>query len=117
MEPETNALRVLSPSSPYPAKAADASAQTHNTTLGKRKNSSINAPGPDQRKAVKTKSTTSEPKRVLQEVKHSTEVQKQRREEWRQVIADSCTNTADKECAPVAKPMSYAAALRVVIVA
>ena len=114
MEPETKTSSQVE--SQIPAKTANAAPRTHKPTLGKRKNSSTSLQGSEQQKAVKTESATPTPKHVLQkEVNHLTTQQEQQQEEWRQVVADSCDKKTDKRCAPVAKSMSYAAALRVTV--
>ncbi|CAF9922492.1 MAG: hypothetical protein ALECFALPRED_002100 [Alectoria fallacina] len=69
---------------------------THNPTLGKRKPSATSLQGPDRRKAIKTTSS-----------------QQLRQETWRKVVSDTCDKMTDKQCAPMTKPTSYEAALRV----
>lgn len=78
------------------AETTTTSPITHSPTLGKRKNSSNSTPNPNQRKAVKTEPTP-----------------KEQQGDWRRMISESYEKTADKRCAHVAKPISYAAALRV----
>lgn len=99
--------------SPISAGHASTPTRKNKPTLGKRKNRAISLQGPDGRKAVKTEPATSKLKQILrEEVRQSTITQGQQHKEWRQMVADSCNNTADKRCTLVAKPMSYAAALR-----
>lgn len=114
IEPQTTTSSQAG--SPTLSETTNIPTQTPNPTLGKRKVSSTSHQNPDRRKAMKTESTTSSPKHVLQkEAKHLTTTQRQQEKEWRHVVANSCNKMAEKDCAPVAKPMSYAAALRVAV--
>ena len=114
VEPQTTTSR-----SPSPASAtSDASTATANTTLGKRKNSATNTQGWDQRKTAKTANNTTTPKHVFRkEIKGTTEARQQQRDEWRKAVANSRENVADKTRPSLPKPMSYAAACRVAIIA
>ena len=108
-EPETATSR-----SPSPASATD----DPNTTLGKRKNSATNTQGWDQRKTAKTANSTTTPKQVFwKEIRGATEALKQQRDNWREAVASSCDKVVDKKCASLPKPISYAAACRVVSIA
>ena len=94
-----------------PANITNIPAQTKTSTLGKRRNSSTNIQGPDGRKAVKIKSKTPQQKHNLRnDIKRSTTQDQQ--QEWRQMVALNCEKLADKKRALIAKPMSYAAAVR-----
>ncbi|KAM0795199.1 hypothetical protein BDR22DRAFT_977178 [Usnea florida] len=116
IEPETT-----TPRSPSPASATDdAPTQTLNTTLGKRKNSATNTHGLGQNKTAKTANSTTTSKHVFRkEVKGANEArhQQQQRDEWREAVANSCDKVVDRTCASLPKPMSYAAACRVAIIA
>ena len=114
VEPEITTSR-----SPSPASAtSDASTTTANTTLGKRKKSAANTQALEQNKTAKTANSTTTPKHVFRkEVKGATEARQQQRDEWREAVANSCEKAADKPCASLPKPMSYAAACRVAVIA
>ena len=115
IEPETTTSR-----SPSPASAtSDSSTATSNTTLGKRKNSATNTRASEHNKTAKTANSTATPKHVFRkEVRGATEArQQQQRGEWRDAVANSRDKIAEKPCAPLPKPVSYAAACRVAIIA
>ncbi len=95
-EPETETPVQEYP--PSPPKTTSAPTQRRNARLGKRKTSATSLQGPDRTKAAK----------------HSTTTQNQQLQgNWRKSVSDSCEKGADKSCAPVAKPMSYAGVARV----
>ena len=83
---------------------------TPENTLGKRKNSATKTQGWDQRKAAKTANSTTTPKHLLRK-------DEARQQQWRSAVTNSYDNVADKPHAPLPKPMSYAAACRVAIIA
>ena len=103
---------------PAPATTSSMSTQTNKVTLGKRKNSFTTLQGPDQSKAVKTETPKSRSEHVLvNQPNPSVTAQNKQQEKWRQVIAETRDKTNEKDCATAARPMSYAAALRVAITA
>ena len=116
MELEAKTAPRINP--PAPATTPSMSTQTNKVTLGKGKNSFTTLQGPDQSKAVKTEITKSKSEHVLvNQTEPSVTAQNKQQEKWRQVIAETCDKTNEKTCATTARPMSYAAALRVPITA
>ena len=101
-----------------PANTLSVSNRSHKVTLGKRKNSFNTLQGPDQSKVVKTETTKSKSDyAMVNQTDPSVTAQNKQQEKWRQVIAETCDKASEKNRATPARPMSYAAALRVAITA
>ena len=115
---ELEAKTALQAKAAAPANPPSVSTQTHKVTLGKRKISHTTLQGPDQSKAVKTESTKPKSQHALvKETNHVVTGQNTKHEKWRQVITETCDKTSEKKGTTTARPMSYAAALRVAIIA
>ena len=130
LQTKTSSTHAESPST---AESSNTSSPAPVSALGKRKGSLSNFQNPNQSKTVKTASTSPTPQNIAQNnTQHSTTTSKQTNQshaqhptmtpqqqqaEWRQLVAANNDKQVDKRCALRAKPMSYAAAARVAIVA